>query len=57
MEPARIEFPKGAIARFDVDDPIARTNAATWTGPPTTLAPLDVEETLRRFWRARHAPR
>ena len=36
---------------------IARTNAATLTGPPTTLAPLDVEETLRRSWRARLPPR
>jgi len=32
---------------------IARTNAATVTGPPTTLAPLDVEETLRRYFRER----
>ena len=36
---------------------IARTNAGTLTGPPTTLAPFDVEETLRRFWRKRRAPR
>jgi Domain of unknown function (DUF1992) len=32
---------------------IARTNAATVTGPPTTLAPLDVEDALRRYWRDR----
>ncbi len=36
---------------------IARTNAATLTGPPTTLALLDIEETLRRFWRKRRPPR
>lgn len=36
---------------------IARTNAGTLAGPPTTLAPFDVEETLRRFWRKRRAPR
>src|SRR2546428_5506402 len=36
---------------------IARTNAATLTGPPTTLAPFNVEETLRRFWRERRAAR
>src|SRR5437870_984817 len=30
VEPARIEFPKGAIARFDVDDPIARKAEARW---------------------------
>ena len=34
---------------------IARTNAATLTGPPTTLAPLDVEDALQRFWRERRA--
>jgi DnaJ-like protein len=32
---------------------IARTNAATVTGPPTTLAPLDLEDALRRYWRER----
>ncbi len=36
---------------------IARTNAATLTGPPTTLALLDIEEALRRFWRKRRPPR
>jgi hypothetical protein len=30
---------------------IARTNAATIAGPPTTLAPLDLEDALRRYWR------
>jgi hypothetical protein len=30
---------------------IARTNALCVTGPPTTLAPLDPEETLRRHYR------
>jgi len=30
---------------------IARTNAATVAGPPTSLAPLDLEEALRRYWR------
>ena len=34
---------------------IARTNAASLTGPPTTLALLDVEDALRRFWRERRA--
>ena len=42
---------------LELNERIARTNAATWTGPPTTLAPLDVEETLRRLWRPRRAPR
>jgi len=42
---------------LDLNERIERTNARTWTGPPTTLAPLDVEETLRRLWRPRHAPR
>ena len=36
---------------------IARTNAATVTGPPTTLAPLDVEDALWRYWRERRAAR
>ena len=35
---------------------IARTNAATISGPPTTLAPLDVEDALRRYWRERREP-
>src|SRR5207248_10896846 len=30
---------------------IARTNAATVAGPPTSPAPLDLEEALRRYWR------
>jgi hypothetical protein len=30
---------------------IARTNAATISGPPTSLAPLDVDDVLRRYWR------
>ena len=40
---------------LDLNARIARTNAATVTGPPTTLAPLDVEDALRRFWRERPA--
>jgi hypothetical protein len=31
---------------------IARTNARTVSGPPTTLAPVDVDEAVRRYWRA-----
>ncbi len=30
---------------------IARTNALCVSGPPTTLSPLDVEETLQRHYR------
>ena len=37
----------------ELNERIARTNAATLTGPPTTLAPLDVEDALRRYWRER----
>ena len=32
---------------------IARTNAATVAGPPTTVAPLDIDDALRRYWRER----
>jgi DnaJ-like protein len=34
----------------ELNERIGRTNAATVSGPPTTLAPLDIEETLRRRW-------
>jgi hypothetical protein len=37
----------------ELNERIARTNAATLTGPPTTLAPLEVEDALRRYWRER----
>lgn len=40
---------------LELNERIARTNSATVTGPPTTLAMLDVEETLRTFWRERRA--
>jgi DnaJ-like protein len=30
---------------------IARTNARTISGPPTTLAPIDIDEAIRRYWR------
>ena len=41
VEPARIEFPKGAIARFDVDDPIARKAEARWWLEPGEKKPHD----------------
>jgi hypothetical protein len=37
----------------ELNERIARINAATLTGPPTTLALLDVEDALRRYWRER----
>ena len=53
---ARIPTEQEARALLlDLNARIARTNAATVTGPPTTLAPLDVEDALRRFWRERPA--
>ena len=54
------EMPTEQEARallLELNARIARTNAGTLAGPPTTLAPFDVEETLRRFWRKRRAPR
>jgi len=42
---------------LDLNACIARTNATTLTGPPTTLAPLDVDDALHRFWRERRASR
>ena len=38
----------------ELNERIARTNSETISGPPTTLAPLDVEDTLRRCWTAFH---
>ena len=35
----------------ELNSRIARTNAATISGPPTSLAPLDVDDVLRRYWR------
>jgi hypothetical protein len=43
--------PEARALLEDLNARIARTNAATITGPPTTLAPLDVEDALRRYWR------
>jgi Domain of unknown function (DUF1992) len=42
---------------LELNERIARTNAATLTGPPTTLAPLDVEDALQKSWRERRASR
>ena len=39
----------------ELNERIARTNSATVAGPPTTLALLDVEPTLEKFWRQRRA--
>jgi hypothetical protein len=50
---ALAEVPTEEEARallLELNERIARTNAGTLTGPPTTLAQLDVEDTLRRFW-------
>ena len=40
----------------ELNAPIERTNAATIAGPPTSLAPLDVDDALRRYWRAPREP-
>ncbi|HWE24650.1 MAG TPA: DUF1992 domain-containing protein [Myxococcales bacterium] len=48
------EAPSEADARavlVELNARIARTNARTVSGPPTTLAPIDVDEALRRYWR------
>ena len=37
----------------ELNERIGRTNSATVAGPPTTLALLDVERTLEKFWRHR----
>jgi Domain of unknown function (DUF1992) len=50
------DVPTEAEARAIVEElnvRIARINARTVSGPPTTLALLDVDEALRRYWRAR----
>ncbi|HWE24649.1 MAG TPA: histidine phosphatase family protein [Myxococcales bacterium] len=39
VEPARIEFPKGAIVRFDVDDAAARKAVARWWLAPGEKKP------------------
>ena len=48
------DVPTEAEARAilaELSSRIARTNARTVSGPPTTLAPIDVDEALRRYWR------
>jgi hypothetical protein len=50
------EVPTEAEARTlleELNGRIASTNARTVTGPPTTLAPIDVDEAWRRYWRTR----
>ena len=39
----------------ELNERIARTNSATVAGPPTTLALLDVETALEKYWRQRRA--
>jgi len=41
VEPARVDFPKGAIVRFDVDDPAARKAEARWWLEPGEKKPHD----------------
>jgi phosphohistidine phosphatase len=41
VEPARIEFPKGAIVRFDAEDPAARKAEARWWLGPGEKKPHD----------------
>ena len=48
------EIPRESEARAvleELNGRIARMNARTVSGPPTTLAPLDVDDALRRYWR------
>ena len=50
------DVPSEAEARAVVEElngRIARTNARTVSGPPTTLSLIDVDEALRRYWRRR----
>ena len=42
---------KARAVLVELNARIARTNAATVAEPPTSLAPLDLEEALRRYWR------
>jgi phosphohistidine phosphatase len=41
VEPARVDFPKGAIVRFDVEDPAARKAEARWWLEPGEKKPHD----------------
>jgi phosphohistidine phosphatase len=41
VEPARVDFPKGAIVRFDADDAAARKAAARWWLEPGEKKPHD----------------
>ena len=41
VEPARVEFPKGAIVRFDVDDPAGRKAEPRWWLEPGEKKPHD----------------
>ena len=41
VEPARIDFPKGAIIRFDADDPAGRRAEARWWLEPGEKKPHD----------------
>lgn len=41
VEPARVEFPKGAIVRFDVDDAAGRKAKARWWLEPGEKKPHD----------------
>jgi phosphohistidine phosphatase len=41
IEPARVDFPKGAIIRFDADDPAGRRAEARWWLAPGEKKPHD----------------
>lgn len=41
VEPARIEFPKGAIVRLDVEDPVGRKAEPRWWLEPGEKKPRD----------------